>query len=278
MTDGRSPVAFVTGASRGIGAEAAVKLAEAGFDVVATARTVTDADAPTLEQPGGPAVQVSGSLQTTAARIEGAGQRALPIRIDLTDRDSVLAAADEAERVFGQVDVLVNNAVYQGPGNMAPLLGTPIEQIETTIQADVLSMVALLQRLLPGMVERGHGVVVDVTSAVAFLEPPAPVGKGGWGFAYGVSKGACDRMAGLINAELGDSGVIAYNIEPGFVAYGEKLERAATSYPGVEVTPPEAIGAAIAWLVTSEDATRFRNKRVHGPELARDKGLLADWP
>jgi hypothetical protein len=84
-------------------------------------------------------------------------------------------------------------------------------------------------------------------------------------------------MAGLVNAELGDRGVVAYNIEPGFVAYGEQLEQAKASYPGIEVTPPEAIGAAIAWLATDEEAHRFRNKRVHGPELCRSKGLLPGW-
>lgn len=264
MTNGeRRSVAFVTGASRGIGAAAAIKLAEAGFDVAVTARTLTDDDV----------VDVAGSLAGTAAAIEAAGGRAVPIRMDLTDRASVLEAADRAEAELGAVDVLVNNAVYQGPGNMAPLLGTPLEQIGTTLDADVLSMAALLQRFLPGMVERGHGIVVNVTSAVAFMEPPGPLGKGGWGFAYGVAKGACDRMAGLVNAEVGDRGVVAYNIEPGFVAYGEKLEQAKASYPGIQVTPPEAIGAAIAWLATSPDAARFRNKRVHGPELARAEGL-----
>jgi len=269
MTDGGAQgVALVTGASRGIGAAAAVKLAEAGFDVVVTARTLTDADAG----------EVAGSLASTAVAVEATGRHALPIRMDLTDRASVLAAAERAQAELGRVDVLVNNGVYQGPGNMDPLLGTPIELIETTLQADVISTVALLQALLPGMVERERGVVINVTSAVAFLEPPGPLGKGGWGFAYGVAKGACDRMAGLINAELGDRGVIAYNIEPGFVAYGERLEHAKASYPGIEVTPPEAIGAAIAWLATADDAVRLRNKRVHGPELCRDEQLLPGWP
>jgi len=257
-------VALVTGASRGIGAAAAIELARAGFDVALAARTIAAS--------GG-----DGFLEETAGAVAAQGRRALPVFMDLTDRASVVAAADETERALGPVDVLVNSGVYQGPGNMAPLLGTPIELIETTVDADVLSLVALLQRILPGMAARGRGVFVQVTSAVAFLEPPGPLGKGGWGFAYGVAKGACDRIAGLVNAELGAQGVIAYNIEPGFVAYGERLEQAKASYPDVPVTPPEAIGAAIAWLATAEDALRFRNKRVHGPELCRAERLLEGW-
>lgn len=62
---------------------------------------------------------------------------------------------------------------------MAPLLGTPLELIETTLRADVIAPTALLQRVLPQMVERGRGVIINVTSAVAFLEPPGKLGAGG---------------------------------------------------------------------------------------------------
>lgn len=277
MGDHQQRYAFVTGASRGIGAATAVKLAEAGFDVAITARTTSEQDRPAAELTRGAVAPRAGSLADTADAIAAAGTRPLPIRMDLTDRSSVLAAADQALAEFGRLDVVVNCGVYQGPGNMAPLLGTSIDLIETTLQADVLSVTALLQRVLPGMIDHGGGTIVNVTSAVAFREPPGPLGEGGWGFAYGMAKGACDRMAGLINAELGDNGIVAYNIEPGFVAYGDHLAEAKASFPDIEVTPPEAIGAAIAWLATSDDAPRFRNKRVHGPELCRDRHLLPGW-
>lgn len=268
-----SGVAMVTGASRGIGAAAAVALAQAGFDIALAARTMVEPEVESVAEADGQAIAVSGSLATTASAVEQHGVRALPIRMDLTDLDSVLWAVDRTEEVLGQIDVLVNNAVYQGPGNMAPLLGTPLELIETTLRADVIAPTALLQRVLPQMIERGRGVIVNVTSAVAFLEPPGMLGAGGWGYAYGIAKGGFDRIAGLVNAETPSDDVIAYNIEPGFVAYGEKLKTAATNYPGLEITPPEAIGAVIAWLATSPDATRFKNKRVHGPQLFRSLGL-----
>lgn len=59
------------------------------------------------------------------------------------------------------------------------------------------------------------------------------------------------------------------------MAYGEKLETAAANYPCLEITPPEAIGAVIAWLATSPTAIRFKNKRVHGPKLFRSLNLAA---
>jgi hypothetical protein len=266
LTEGARGVALVTGASRGIGAATAIKLAEAGFDVAVTARTMTDDDA---AYDGWP------SLATTAAAIKAVGRRAMPIWMDLADIGSVVAAADKAEAEFGPIDVLVNNAIYDGSGMGTSLLDTPIEDIQESVRAAVISWVALLQTVLPRMVERGGGKVVNLTSSVVFLDPPGPIGEGGWGFAYGMVKGAQDRMAGFINADLGEKGVVAFSIEPGFVA---TLSTPAEPSFQVESTPAEAIGAAIAWLVTNEDALQFRNRRVHGPELAKSRKLLPGWP
>lgn len=260
-------VAFVTGASRGIGAACAVALAEQGFDLVISARTVTEGTGTFAD--GSPA---PGSLATTMAAVRGVGRWSVPVAMDLTDPDSVEAGSRAAIEAFGHVDVLVNNGVYKGPGDMAPLLGTPLDLIERSVRADILSQLQILQAVLPSMVERGRGVVVNMTSMVAHMEPPGPIGKGGWGMAYGVAKGGFDRIAGLLNAELGEQGIVAYNIHPGFVVYGERAEQARQAYPGIEITPPEAIGAAVAWLATSPDAPERRNQLVHGPELAASIG------
>ena len=258
--------AFVTGASRGIGAACAASLARAGFDVAVSARTVKAADA-----------TVPGSLEETAAVIASTGQASLVVPMDLLDRGSVHAAADRVLDEWGHIDVVVNNAIYQGPGNQATLLDTSLEQLAATLEGDIVNQVALLKRVIPTMVARGSGIVIDMTSAVAFLEPPGPIGRGGWGFAYGVAKGGFDRIAGLVNAEFGDAGIVAYNIEPGFVAYGEQLGEIEARYPGLAVTPPEAIGAAVAWLATAPEARSLIGKRIHGPALCADRNLLPGW-
>ncbi len=87
-------------------------------------------------------------------------------------------------------------------------------------------------------------------------------------------RGGFDRIAGLVNAELGERGITVYSIEPGFVAYGEGLEAAKAAYPGLEVMPPEAIGAAVAWLATAPEARRLLGKRIHGPAIGRRLGRL----
>ena len=107
-------VAFVTGASRGIGRACAISLAQAGFDVAVSARTLTDGSA-RLDDGVTP---VPGGLDTTVEKIIEAGQEGLAIEMDLMDRESVLNAADIAYDHFGRIDVLLNNAIYQGPGAM----------------------------------------------------------------------------------------------------------------------------------------------------------------
>jgi NAD(P)-dependent dehydrogenase (short-subunit alcohol dehydrogenase family) len=241
-------VAFVTGASRGIGAASARALAEAGFDVAVAARTLHEGDGrvpASFASPGEPA-RVSGSLETTAHSVEERGARAWIVQLDLLERDSVRAAAASVREHFGRVDVLVNCGIYKGPGDQDPLLETPLELIERPIQANLVSQIALLKQIVPRMLEAGGGTVINVTSAVASLNPPGPLGRGGWGFGYGVSKGGFDRIAGLLNAELGSRGIVAYNIEPGFVVSGPAADDVRKVYPGVPLTPPQAMGAASA--------------------------------
>ncbi len=264
------PIAFVTGASRGIGAASAIALAEAGHDVAIGARTLREGDAP-----GGQ--QVPGSLESTAREIEKRGGEALTLQMDLLDRASLERAVAATHERWGRIDVMVNCAIYQGPGNSDTLLDTPLELLERPLQADVVSHMFLLKLVLPGMVERGSGSVINITSAVAYMNPPGPMGKGGWGFAYGVAKGGFDRIAGLLNVEVGPSGILAYNLDPGFVVPDAAAADARERYPGMATTPPAAIGASVAWLATSERAPRLIGKRIFGAELCRRDNLLPGW-
>src|ERR1700730_18137412 len=103
-------VAMVPGASRGIGRCGALCLAERGYDVVITGRTVHEGDGRARDIP------IPGSLDKTAAEIAGIGRRALPIAMDVTDRDSIRAGYEQAVAAWGQIDVLVNKAPSSGPG------------------------------------------------------------------------------------------------------------------------------------------------------------------
>jgi NAD(P)-dependent dehydrogenase (short-subunit alcohol dehydrogenase family) len=274
MTASR-PIALVTGASRGIGAACAVALAEHGHDVVLAARTVEEGTG-VLEgdlQGRRPDAPIAGSLEATAARVESFGARALPVRMDVADRSSVEAAVSTALDAWGQIDVVVNVAHYRGQGYDSGLMVTPLDVIERTLEGDIIAPLAILKMVVPGMLERGGGTIVNMSSYVAAMNPPGPPGEGGWGLAYAVGKGGFDRIAGVLAAELGSRGIVVYNVEPGLTAYGERLEVQRRDYPWAVINPPEAIGAAVAWLVTHpEEAEPLRAKRIHLPKVAKDIG------
>ena len=252
-------VAWITGASGDMGADTARRLGRLGYDIVLTARTQS-------------------RLDSVAREIEDAGGRALAVASDLTDRTSMAAFADAAEQWAGRCDVLCNIGVYQGPGGLQLFMEMPLEELALTLEADVVAPALLSQRVIPLMVSNGGGVIVNMSSAVVFLNPSGTVAdENGWSLAYAAGKAGIDQFAKMINVELNHSGIRAFTVEPGFVAYGEAYDAALRDNPGVPVSPAEAIGAAIAWLVESPDAARLLSKRVHLPALTQKHGLLPGW-
>jgi NAD(P)-dependent dehydrogenase (short-subunit alcohol dehydrogenase family) len=257
MVDQRK-VAWLTGANRGMGAATAIDLARAGFDVAITARD-------------------QGRLDATAKEVADAGGRAVALASDLTDRVSMSAFADAAVDRFGRCDVLGNIGIRKGPGMTQRFLDTPLDEFATCFEADVIAAALLCQRAVPLMLAEGGGTVVNMSTSSVFLEPPGPVGENGWSISYVAAKAGIDRFASILNVELGARGIRAFNVEPGFVAYGENLAATIAKYPGIPVSPPEAIGRAITWLVGSPEADRFLPKRVNLPGLTHKLGLLPGW-
>lgn len=264
-----SKVAFVTGASRGIGAETAVQLAEAGYDVAITARTLKEGSAHTY---GAVTTSLSGSLELTARRIESRGRRALCMTSDILEPDTVVAAIDKACETLGPIDLLFNNACYQGPGNLARLLDLAPVQLQSIFTGNVMSPTLAVQRVLPGMIERDSGVIINMVSGSAVNDPPAPVDKGGWSFAYPASKAALIRMVPALRVEHPGAGLRFFNVEPGFVHtevmkanhFGE--EAAARFGP----TDPGHVAEVIRWLATAPEAMDLHSKAViFAPQLHR---------
>ncbi|MEW2359109.1 SDR family oxidoreductase [Spirillospora sp. NPDC029432] len=272
-----TPVALVTGASRGIGRRTALALAGAGYDVAFTARTAEEGEGRIPARHGAGSVAVPGSLSTTRAEIEALGARALPVRMDLLDRASVTAAAGTVEREWGRIDLLVNNAVAHVAGNHDRLLDLDLDVAARTVTGNYLHQIALLQAVLPGMLERGGGTIVNLCSGSATTDPPAPPGEGGWGVAYSASKAAFGRLAGAVNAEFRGRGVRAFNLDPGFVITEAGAARGGTGAiagRGFEPTPEEAPAAAVVWLASSPDADALLGKVIWTPKLVRERGLL----
>ena len=127
------------------------------------------------------------------------------------------------------------------------------------------------------MLETGTGTILNMSSSSVFLDPPGTVHENGWSFAYVGAKAALDQLASIVNVELGPRGIRAFTVEPGFVAYGDDLDDSLRRYPDVPVSPPDAIGPAIVWLVQEAAATRLLRKRVDLPGLTHKHGLLPGW-
>jgi NAD(P)-dependent dehydrogenase (short-subunit alcohol dehydrogenase family) len=277
-------VALITGASRGIGRCAAIALARRGLDVVITARTVREGDGRAHassslvdDEP----VPIAGSLESTAAAIEAAGRTCVAVPMDLMERASVEAAAETALASLGRVDVLVNNAIYQGPGTMDRFLDLPLELAERCLVGDYLHPMLLTQLVLPGMLERGEGRLVNMLSEAAFTTPPAPAGRGGWGVAYAAAKAAFHRVTDMCHVEFASQGVWAFSIAPG-LTLTESMRATGTDKALIDAghipAPPEVAGEVAAWLGDDPAAGRYAGQMVSSRTLCKELGLVPGWP
>lgn len=280
MSD-QSRVALVTGASRGIGKAIAVHLARAGYDVAVAARTRQPGEerehSSTLKESN--TTPLPGSLAETAERIHGDGGRALPVYLDLLDRASLGAAVATVMERWGRIDVLVNNGRYIGPGHMDLFVDTPLELHEKHLEANVLAPIILSRLVLPQMLERGEGFIINVSSGAGLHDPPAPAGQGGWGLGYGMSKGAVARLAGILALELGSQGIFSWNLSPGFITTERMIaDMGAFSFDANQGAPPDVVGAVAAWLVTAPEPRSLNGAWIEAQEKCRELNLLPGWP
>lgn len=176
--------ALVTGGSKGIGAEAAVVLAQAGADVAIVGRD-------------------RAGLQATAAQIEAAGRRCVIIEADMRTTEGPLHAAQAALDAFGTVDILVNNA---GIARIAPILESPLADWEETIAVNLRAPYLLAQALAPKMIEQRRGKIINISSqaGVVAIEGHA---------SYAASKGGLNMLTKVMALEWGP-----YNIQVNAVA------------------------------------------------------------
>ena len=270
------PVALVTGASRGIGKACAIRLARAGYDVAVTARTVAEGEirehSSTVKKSN--TAPLPGSLASTAELIEAEGRRSLIVAADLLDRAQLGAAVATVNERWGDIDLLLNNGRYIGPGHMDWLVDTPIELIDRHIEANAIAPLILIKRVLPQMLARGSGLILNMTSDVAWTAPPSAAGEGGWSVGYAVSKGALHQIAGVLALETVKAGVSVVNVSPGFVATERiAIDMAEFGFDSSSGASPDVIGAVVAWLATSGQAPTYNGKTVDAQPLYAELGL-----
>jgi NAD(P)-dependent dehydrogenase (short-subunit alcohol dehydrogenase family) len=263
---GSNPVAFVVGASRGIGRGCARHLALAGFDVAIAARTVHE---------GSAAGGLPGSLDAVTEEIESAGGRALACRMDLLDRASCRTAVDLALGEFGRIDVLVNSGIDYGDG-MGLFSETPIETYERACAANVIAPLYLIQQALPAMRSQGGGLVINVSSGAGQNETRDLPGAGGWPLLYSLTKAAINRATYGLAKELRGDRIAVVNLEPGVVATERMVM--VTSQQGIEEgangVPVDVPGAVCAHLAAHPNPMSFSGRTVDAPQFAVWAGLV----
>ncbi len=224
----RDRTALVTGASRGIGTHIARALARAGVRLAVTARAAEP-------------------LEALAERLTSQGASAVPIAADVTSPTDRTRLVESAAAALGRVDILVNNAGIESAG---AFLGLDPTAIDRTVATNVVAPMQLARALLPGMLERGLGHVVNISSLG---------GKRGAAYdaVYCGTKAALLHWANGLRAELRGTGVGVSTVCPGYVT-GEGM------FATFGIAAPRTIGSCTPEQVAAAVIEAIRRDR---PEL-----------
>lgn len=284
------PTALVTGASRGIGKAIAIALADHGYDLVITGRTVEEGTA-TNPVNGKP---LPGSLRTTADTVAARGARCYLVRADVLDVDDVPDSFDRCVAAAGgHIDLLVNNAIYVGPGNDALFASTDPEDIARRVTGNLLAPMLFTQAFirhwldtnaLPKPETAQHhalqstphaaprvrtATIINISSDAGQRTPPVPADRGGWSTVYAATKAGFHRLADMLALEYGDRGLHILNVNPGLVAtervIGSGLHLQWIADQGVE---PAVIGDAVARI--AHDTIIPNGSYLHAQEYLAD--------
>jgi NAD(P)-dependent dehydrogenase (short-subunit alcohol dehydrogenase family) len=212
MSNTSSPVWFITGCSTGFGRELAKLVLDRGWRAVVTAR----------------------DKSRVIDLVKGHEENALALDLDVTDKAQIAAAVQAADDRFGQVDVLVNNAGY---GYQASIEEGEDDAIRAQFDANVFGLFAMTRAVLPGMRQRRHGHIINITSVAGL------VGFPGSGY-YAASKHAVEGFSDSLAVEGRPLGIKVTCIEPGPFRTdwaGRSLQQTASTIADYE----ETVGARL---------------------------------
>ncbi|MGL6349885.1 MAG: SDR family oxidoreductase [Aeromonas sp.] len=218
-------IAMVTGASSGFGEAISRQLVQQGYRVIGTGRRV----------------------ERLAMLAEELGEHFLPLAFDLQDKEATCAAIDRLPLSWLQVDLLVNNAglaLGLGPAHKAELADW-----EQMIATNISGLTLLTRLLLPGMVERNRGHIINIGSIAGTYAYPG-------GNVYGATKAFVKQFSRNLRADLAGSAIRVTNVEPGLcggtefsnVRFHGDDAKAAAVYQGVESIRPEDIANTVLWI------------------------------
>ena len=221
-----SQTILVTGASAGFGAAFARRLVADGHRVIATARRA----------------------DRLAALHAELGDRLLPFTLDVTDAAGVASLPDALPSGWRYVDVLINNAGLAL--GLSPAWTADIAAWDTMVATNITGLIHMTRALLPGMVARNRGHVINLGSTAGIYPYPG-------GHIYGASKAFVTQFSLNLKADLVGTAVRVTDIEPGLVGgsefsvvrFGGDAARAAANYAGTTPLTPEDIAETVSWVL-----------------------------
>jgi NAD(P)-dependent dehydrogenase (short-subunit alcohol dehydrogenase family) len=228
----KGKVAFVAGASRGIGRNVALALADAGAAVAVAARSETEGRMP-------------GTIHSVADQIISSGGQALPVPCDVSDEESVETAVAATVAEFGGIDILIANA---GVMWLAPIESTPLKRWQLCLNVNLTGVFLVTKAVIPHVRARGGGSLIAVTTTgVGMTDKGAN--------AYWVSKAAVERLYLGLASELASDNIAVNCLSPSRVVLTEGWQAGGDGreIPPEMVEPPDAMGKA-AVLLAGQDA------------------------
>ncbi len=188
-------VCIVTGASRGIGKAIALGFAEQGADIVVAARTEVQKDE-----------RLPGTIHTTAEAVRALGQRAIPVKVDVSSEEDVDSMVAKAIEEFGRVDVMIHNAAV---AYWKKVWETPTKVWDRVINVNLRGAFLCARAVLPHMIKQKSGSIINISSPGADMD-----GKIDGGMAYSSSKAGIERLSNGLAKEVREYGISVNCLKP----------------------------------------------------------------
>lgn len=257
-------VAIVTGASRGIGKVVAKLFASEGANVACAARTLGEGEH-----------IFEGSLSTTVSEIQKAGGSAIAVQTDLSDEESCAHLVETAKQAFGPVDVLVNDAALT---YFLPIKDIPVKRWDRSWAVNVRGPFIMAQRVLPDMIERRSGAIVNVSSRAAIGPGRGPYSSSGSNSTkYGAQKAALERFSQGLAEEVYQYGISVTCVSPSRVVPtpGTVHHKLVTGMDDPNSEPPQMIARAILLLAT-EPLDKVTGRVTYSQAILKEFGWIAE--
>ncbi len=255
-------VAIVTGASRGIGQAIAELFAAEGASVVCAARTLNEGDH-----------MLEGSLANTVRVIKEAGGEALAVAANVSSEEDCRTLVDGALGAYGRIDVLVNNAALN---YYVPIVDYDVNRWMRAFAVNVHGPFMLSKFVLPHMIERGSGAIVNISSGAAIGPGRGPYDqKGRGGTMYGASKAALERFTQGLAQEVHEYGISVTCYSPSQVVPtpGTVYHKLVDGMDDPRGEPPEIMAKA-ALLLATESPEKVNGRVTYSQEILGEFGWI----